>query len=178
MIMKCDVDIRKNLYTNCRAVKRYDHVLRDRLSVGTDGGASTTMRSRWLLRFAMDWRIYLAFSQYHISLQFVTTESNLSPLVFFFQSLTLRRQRSTPIPLSDCFSFLPCLQDQMPYTMLDPLSSSKSRKHKCSTKKQHLHQVTPHEFRWACRQGTKALPDGPTLLEREGRKIPEKRIRR
>ena len=61
--------------------------------------------------------------------------------------------------------------------MLDPLFIVIVIKNRCNTKKQHFdpsHQVTPHEFRWAWRQGTKALPDGPMLLERESRKIPEK----
>ena len=59
--MKCDVDIRKDLYDNVvlsSGMTIFQGMV-ERMTNELTALAPSTMRSRWLLRFGMYWRIYL-----------------------------------------------------------------------------------------------------------------------
>ena len=61
-IKKCDVDPCKNLDA-CRALRWHDHFPKDveRMTSVLTALATSTMRSRWLLRFGLNWSLSLAY---------------------------------------------------------------------------------------------------------------------
>ena len=74
--MKCDVDIHKEVYANAvpsGGTAIFQGIV-ERMTNELTALAPSTLRSRWLLRFGLDWRIHLVYELPDRNIMAVGTE--------------------------------------------------------------------------------------------------------
>ena len=97
-IMKCDVYIRKDLYNNVvlSGGTTISHRMFERMTNELTALAPSTMRSRWLLRFGMHWRIYLVYELPDRNITTVGIERFRCVEMFFQPSFTGDKSQRSP----------------------------------------------------------------------------------